>query len=368
MSPALIAISTATTGLIRALVSGLLLALAAPAGAGEHFVILLYHHVDADTPGLTSVTPERFAAHLDWLEANDFRVWPLERALEVLHGPDSLPENVVAITFDDAYASVFETAWPMLRRRGMPFAVFVNSDAVDAGHRPYMDWAQLAELAGAGVTLGNHSASHAHLPRLAARSGPTAWRRAVAEDLDRAQRRIEAETGVRPKLFAWPYGEDAPELYDVVEQRFDFALAQRSGAVGVDTETMALPRFPMARGQDDLDRLALASNARALPVQDARTTPPRQRGAVADPRRLVIELAGSGGFAPAGIGCFSARGAALDVTFQAPRRLEVGLDGIGRPGRNKVNCTVAAGDGSGDFYWYAFQWLQPDAQGDWPEG
>ncbi|MFW6341189.1 MAG: polysaccharide deacetylase family protein, partial [Wenzhouxiangella sp.] len=144
---------------------GLLLAvlLALPV-SGRSAVVLVYHHVSESTPASTSVTPARFAAHLDYLDGEGFAVWPVERLLAaVIDRAEAVPERVVAITFDDAYASVYETAWPMLKERGWPFAVFVNTDAIDAGHAPYMDWDALRELHADGVTIGNHSASHAHL-------------------------------------------------------------------------------------------------------------------------------------------------------------------------------------------------------------
>jgi peptidoglycan/xylan/chitin deacetylase (PgdA/CDA1 family) len=105
------------------------------AGQEPHGVVLLYHHVSLDTPPSTSVTPERFAAHLEYLEAHDYEVWPVDRLLAtVIDGEETVPQDVVAITFDDAYESVYRNARPMLRERGWPFAVFVNTDAVDAGH------------------------------------------------------------------------------------------------------------------------------------------------------------------------------------------------------------------------------------------
>lgn len=340
--------------------------------SADHFVILLYHHVSRDTPPSTSVSPERFAEHLDWLQAHDHEVWPLQRALEALAG-EQLPDRVVVISFDDAYGSVHDTAWPMLTERGMPFSVFVNTDAIDAGHEPYMDWSELRALAEAGVELGNHSASHAHLPRSAADEDEAAWRRRVAEDIDRAHRRIQQQTGQAPALFAWAYGEDAAELYALVSERYRYALVQRSGAVGPDSEPMALPRFPLARGWDSIERLALAVGARPLPVTAAETRPPRRRAAVSDPEQLRLRLSEQGsdpGFSAARIQCYSATGDELPTTrVEDAEGLELHIDlaAVGRPGRNKVNCTAPAEDGSGDFYWHSFQWLQPRPDGSWPD-
>jgi hypothetical protein len=46
----------------------------ASASAANHAVVLLYHHVDSDTPASTSVTPADFKRHLDYLWDNNFFV------------------------------------------------------------------------------------------------------------------------------------------------------------------------------------------------------------------------------------------------------------------------------------------------------
>ncbi|MCA1778876.1 MAG: hypothetical protein LC637_05710 [Xanthomonadaceae bacterium] len=45
--------------------------------------------------------------------------------------------------------------------------------------------------------------------------------------------------------------------------------------------------------------------------------------------------------------------------------MAVGMAGHGKPGRNRLNCTAAAEDGSGDYYWHTFQWLQLRPDGTW---
>jgi peptidoglycan/xylan/chitin deacetylase (PgdA/CDA1 family) len=325
----------------------------------DHGVVLLYHHVSEDTPAVTSVTPARFESHLDYLAENDFEVWPLYRLLATaLDGAEPLPDNVVAITFDDAYESVYSEAWPRLRERGWPFAVFVNTDAVDAGHSPYMSWDQLRALYENGVTIGNHSASHAHL--IARRDGESAsaWRERVSADIEKADRRISEEIGAEPDLFAYPYGEISPDLATLVASGHDYALVQRSGAVGPATNRLAVPRFPMASGFDGLERFALAVDARPLPVTDSRPEPPGEgvRGLVQRLRLTVAE----GGYRIAQLACYGAGGDRLEVSVEQgpPHAVTVAVGGRGSTGRNKINCTAPAADGSGDFFWHSFQWVQ----------
>jgi hypothetical protein len=44
--------------------------------ADDHAVALIYHHVNVDTPALTSVTPDVFEQHLNYLAEHQFNVWP----------------------------------------------------------------------------------------------------------------------------------------------------------------------------------------------------------------------------------------------------------------------------------------------------
>jgi peptidoglycan/xylan/chitin deacetylase (PgdA/CDA1 family) len=327
-----------------------------PAVAG---VILVYHHVSDDTPASTSVTPARFASHLDYLETNDFLVWPVERLLDArINGTEAVPSKVVAITFDDAYASVYETAWPMLDERDWPFAVFVSTDAIDAGHAPYMDWSALRELHADGVTIGNHSASHGHLIAKNAGEDHSAWQARVRKDVEKARRRITEELGETTDLFAYPYGEDSKALAEVIGDTHRFALVQRSGAVGDLTNRLAVPRFPMASGFDSLERFSLAVNARALPVISEHAFPSGDgvRGPV---QRLNLELA-AGDYRPGQLGCFVSSGQRLDIDLDPgpPHWLAISVNATGSTGRNKINCTAPAADGSGDFFWHSFQWVQ----------
>lgn len=52
--------------------------------AADSAVVLQYHHVSADTPASTSVSPEQFERHLEYLAENGFNVRPLERAIMAL--------------------------------------------------------------------------------------------------------------------------------------------------------------------------------------------------------------------------------------------------------------------------------------------
>ena len=82
-------------------------------------VILQYHHIADDTPFSTSTKPEVFAAHLEHLAQSGFNIVSLsEHFSQQNEGDASANALEVAITFDDAYRSIFTEAFPLLRARG----------------------------------------------------------------------------------------------------------------------------------------------------------------------------------------------------------------------------------------------------------
>ena len=175
--------------------------------ADDHAVALVYHHVSEDTPSLTSVTPETFSRHLAYLREHDFNVWSLGSILDAIEKDQAIPPNTVAITFDDAYLSVYTEAFRQLRNYGWPFTLFVNTEAIDSGYSGSMTWDQIREVVKAGGEIGNHSHSHGHLVRRQDGETDAQWRQRITGDILKAEQRLRDETGIKPTLFAYPYGE-----------------------------------------------------------------------------------------------------------------------------------------------------------------
>ena len=104
-------------------------------------LILLYHRValpGAD-PWALCVSPEHFSEHMEVLRriASPCTLSELVRA----HAANSIPENAVAVTFDDGYLDNLTNARPILEEHDVPATIFVCSSAV--GRRQEFWWDQL---------------------------------------------------------------------------------------------------------------------------------------------------------------------------------------------------------------------------------
>ena len=224
-------------------------------------VVLMYHRFgEADYPS-TNVQLAQVDAHIKMLQDGDFTVLPLPDIIAAFENGDTLPDRTIAITIDDAFQSIYDVAWPKFREAGFPFTVFVATDLVDRGHGNYMSWDQLRELQKAGVTIGNHSVSHPHLP-----DRDTAT---VRREIAYAQARITAELGVAPSLFAYPFGESSHEIAELVtELGFTAAFGQHSSVAFAEHNRFYLPRFALNENFGNTDRFDLIVNALPLRAMD----------------------------------------------------------------------------------------------------
>ena len=329
--------------------------------------ILLYHHVSNTTPEATSITPEMFDEHLDFLARNDYRVVSLSEVVTRL-ATDELDSRSVAITFDDAYKSVYTQAFPRLRARRWPFTIFVNTDAIDRKSNAYVSWAQLREMEQAGGSIGNHSRSHAHLAAHRANESNEQWRARVSADIVHARQRLAAELVQPLALFAYPYGEFTPELTTLVRSLGYRAFGQQSGPLGWGVAELAIPRIPLAHGFADLASLSEKLRTRHLPVRVLQPASPVLQPNAAAPT-LELQIA-TGPFDLSQLACYVSNQGRAKLNWRAdePRVVQVKATRALPVGRSKYTCTAPATNAPGVYYWYSHLWLQPQPDGSWHDG
>jgi peptidoglycan/xylan/chitin deacetylase (PgdA/CDA1 family) len=106
--------------------------------------IICYHRVveDFSRSALTAIPSMLISAsmlerHIDWL-ARQFKIVSLDEiGMHLAKGRFNRPP--AAITFDDGYADVYHNALPLLKRKGVPAAVFVVTDLVGTGRPQVFD-------------------------------------------------------------------------------------------------------------------------------------------------------------------------------------------------------------------------------------
>ena len=194
-------------------------------------LVLCYHAVSRTWGARLSVTPERFERQLESLVRRGYRGATFADAMS-----QPPAARTVAITFDDAYRSVLELAFPILERVGLPATVFVPTcfagrdepmawPGIDGWlHGPHehelcpLDWEQLRGLAAAGWEVGSHTVSHPKLTELDAGS--------LERELTESRATCEKTLGSPCTSIAYPYGDvDARVVRATSEAGYSFGAA-----------------------------------------------------------------------------------------------------------------------------------------------
>jgi len=207
--------------------------------------ILTYHGID-ESGAVTSIEPNRFAAHLRFLSEAGYRLFSLDEVVAHLSAREPFPERSAALTFDDGYRSVLTVALPELRRYGFSATVFVVSRHCGSANdwpteppavprRALLDQTELRELHAAGVTLGAHSATHPHMCSLP--------RAEALREIDESQRFLEEIVESPIRHFAFPYGESDRELRARAAERFTSACGTDLRPLTADDDLFDLPRI-----------------------------------------------------------------------------------------------------------------------------
>ena len=175
-------------------------------------VVLCYHAVTPAWPHELSVDPDDLARQVRILLDRGYRAVRFGD----LGGGAAGTGPRVAVTFDDAYRSTHELAWPVLRELGVPATVFVPTDFAgraepmswpgidDAAAGPHaaelrcMSWEQLGELQEDGWEVGSHTCSHPHLT--------ACGDEALARELAGSRELIAQRLGACDTI-AYPYGD-----------------------------------------------------------------------------------------------------------------------------------------------------------------
>ncbi|PKM23163.1 MAG: hypothetical protein CVV10_00545 [Gammaproteobacteria bacterium HGW-Gammaproteobacteria-14] len=321
-------------------------------------VILMYHHVDATTPAATSVTPEQFAEHLDRLQQEGFTVLRLDALIEAVKQGADARDKLVAITFDDAYKSIYEVGLPLLEAKDWQGTVFVNAGGVDRGGRA-MTTEMITDMHRRGHLVLNHSVSHPHMVRRQSGESEAQWRDRIRSEIEQAQQAIEGWTGAEAlPWLAYPYGEQDAALRQLLIDMGYLGFGQQSGALDAAVDWQNIPRIPVNRHQASWS--SLRDKVLALPFPVIETIP---ADGVTVSARPSLTLMLEGDWRRRGVQCFiGSQVVSPAMTLERGiTRLVIDAPSAIPVGRSRYNCTASAGEGR--FHWYSWVWMRRTAEG-----
>jgi peptidoglycan/xylan/chitin deacetylase (PgdA/CDA1 family) len=211
--------------------------------------ILMYHYVRTvtdpnDTIGVNlSVTPEKFAAQMQYLADNGYTTLTMGEVHAILAGALPLPTKPIALTFDDGYRDFYTAAWPVLKRHNFKATNYVVTSVI--GLEPYMTWAMIQELDATGlIEIGAHTRTH---PDLRAMGKDKRW-----DEIVGSKAILEEGLGHPVGSFCYPAGYYTAEvLADVRRAGYISAVTTTYGSKQNIQDALELPRIRV-NGPDSL--------------------------------------------------------------------------------------------------------------------
>ncbi len=207
-------------------------------------ISIMYHRFNESKYPSTNIQLDVFKEQLRIIE---------ESGLKFIHPKDfekslssNKQERKILLTIDDGLLSFYENAWPILKKRKIPFILFVNTREV--GSFNYMNWEQINELYNNdNIEIGNHSHSHEYLVN----ENPEI----IKKDILKSIGIFKSKLGNNSSFFSYPFGEYSLEFKKIIKDLgFKYAFGQHSGVIDETKDLWELPRFPINEKYGEIAR------------------------------------------------------------------------------------------------------------------
>ena len=207
-------------------------------------ISIMYHRFEENKYPSTNIKINDFMKHIEILEENKIRFVNPANFEDDLKNKKK--DRKVLLTIDDGFASFYKNAWPILKKKKIPFILFVSTREVGAYN--YMTWDQIREISGEDfVEIGNHSHTHEYLI--------DENKDIILSDIKKSIKIFENELGKNSNFFSYPFGEYSLEFKKIIKDLgFKYAFGQHSGVMDETKDFYELPRFPINEKYGEIKR------------------------------------------------------------------------------------------------------------------
>ena len=309
----------------------------------------MYHRFEENKYPSTNIKINDFLNHLNTIQENEIHFINPKNFEDELK--NNKTQRKILLTIDDGFSSFYENAWPILKKRKIPFILFVSTREVGANN--YMTWDQIRHISKEDfVEIGNHSHTHEYL---------------VEENIDVIKIDIEKsieifknKLGTNSNFFSYPFGEYSLEFKELIKSLgFKYALGQHSGVMDETKDFFELPRFPINEKYGEKKRFN--SLIKTLPFKYKKIIPEEKYLLQSkNPPKVIIEFYDNIKNLRS-LTCYSNEGnkwRQSDIKFVETNTLQITIKEKFLGERGRVNCSLR--DPSGFWRWLGLQFVVSD--------
>ena len=199
---------------------------------GIRLPILMYHSAEKNPNGPYTITPELLDSDFDYLSKNGYTPVFVSDVINYVLNDVPLPVKPIVITFDDGYLDNLTYAFPLLKKYNFKAVISIvgrsselYSESSDVPHMaPHLTWKDISFLANSGnIEIANHTYYlHNSLFRHGCERLPDEdfdkYENTLTLDIMKTQNLLDANSGVAPVTFTYPYGISSAESESVMKK------------------------------------------------------------------------------------------------------------------------------------------------------
>jgi peptidoglycan/xylan/chitin deacetylase (PgdA/CDA1 family) len=204
--------------------------------------ILTYHRFAEDCNSLLCLRSSTFENQMRYLKENGFHVISPDELLAFLENKQRLPKKSVMITMDDGYRSVYEVAYPILKKYEFTATLFIYTNFVGVS-KMAITWDQLKEMKADGFSIGSHTIYHSDLTIPKDGETEADWMTRIHKELYGSKKIIDKKLRQDTYLLAYPYGKyDQHSINIAKEAGYKIAMSVQRGGNPFFANTLFLRR------------------------------------------------------------------------------------------------------------------------------
>ena len=309
----------------------------------------MYHRFEENKYPSTNIKINDFVEHLKIIEENGIRfINPANFENELKNNKE---QRKILLTIDDGFLSFYKNAWPILKKKQIPFILFVSTREVGAFN--YMNWDQIKEISQEDfVEIGNHSHTHEYLVDES--------KELIKKDIEKSISIFEKNLGKNSIFFSYPFGEYSNEFKKIIKNfDFKYAFGQHSGVIDETKDLYELPRYPINEKYGEINRFK--SITKTLPFK-YKVIYPEEKYLLQEknpPNVKIIFYENIKNLES--VGCYSNEGnkwRQSNIEFENSNTLIVNIAEKFVGERGRINCSLR--DPSGLWRWLGIQFVISD--------
>ena len=179
--------------------------------------ILCYHRFARSCDSPLCMPADIFERQMKYLKENGYRVIGPEELLDFLDYRKAIPQKAVMISVDDGYRSVYNVAYPILKKYGFGATLFVYIDYVGVSSKA-LTWDHLRELKREGFYIGSHSVSHSDLSKQKTNEDGKAYLARLKREIFQSKEIIDRKLNQDTLIFSYPFGRQNQTVISLSRQ------------------------------------------------------------------------------------------------------------------------------------------------------